>query len=553
MKLLRLLVLLLLGAGCGLVFGFLWRGKTSQSLRIGPVESSASSELGSQPSSRATSGSLATPASTVAEKLHRDLTLSKGVTRWLRWFEALDKAAPADYPALARLARNDKPALRFVTARWVQAYPRHLYDTLVAASQAADATLPVNELGFALFADWAKRDPDAAVAAVNEAAPVGSRADWRMQVASAIVETDPERGLKLMTDWHIENFGPRMTAVAKWAAADPRHAAEFTLQNASGYAARLTIETIGKEWAKSDPAAALNFAATKLDPLSSELAAAALKQWTDRNLPEAAAWLASVEPPTRNRLSPSFVESWGKQDSAAALKWCESNLTGTTLVQSVGGLLKGAAAKDIGQAAQLVSSMAPSLVRAEAAAQVAETWLPEFSSGKPVKAETITWLESLDPDSVRGVLNKVVWRWSSSDPKTLAAFLERQPNAKIPIETYQTLARQLSRDTPLEAVDWAARLPEQAAVLAGAAAFAEWRGSQPEAASKWLNDLPASDTRKATFFQRAIETLAHHPQAAEQFAAMNEADRSAARSVVEKMPDLTPDRQKALLAVLNRK
>src|SRR6185503_19830053 len=99
-------------------------------------------------------------------------------------------------------------------------------------------------------------------AALNEPDDFGTRRQWRWNVAEAVIRQDAERGLGLMAEWHIENYGPSMTAVAKWAAANPQHAAEFTMQHPAGYASQMAMETIGKEWSKSDPKGGLSFAAS---------------------------------------------------------------------------------------------------------------------------------------------------------------------------------------------------------------------------------------------------------------------------------------------------
>jgi hypothetical protein len=340
-----------------------------------------------------------------------------------------------------------------------------------------------------------------------------------------------------------------MTAVAKWAAADPRHAAEFALENPAGFASSLTMETIGKQWAKTDPRRALEFASARPGEFGSVLANAALKEWAGRNLNEAAEWLAGADARTRNRLSPAFVETWAKQDATSALTWCASNLGGSSLVQAVGGVLRGAAEKDVAGAAGLVAEMAPSPARAEAAVAVARKWFPEMHSEKPVKPEAIAWLASLDSDAVKRVVNQVQWGWSVSDPGSMAVFLASASSEQIPTSAYSVLARQMARKNPWEALEWASRLPPDGALGAGGDAFSEWRRSQPEAAMQWLNDLPSTDPRRQPFFQNAIRGLAYELHAAEQLAAMTATERAAARSVIEGM-QLPEDRRARLLEAL---
>jgi hypothetical protein len=535
----------------GLAVGFLWRGKPvpqNPQVVTDRVESIKGTQAKSSRIANRRPRVRFNDDSPLATKLEQDISMSSGVVRWLYWLEALEKAKPSDFPRLVRLAQSNPTTLRFVGAKWAEVAPRHFFDTLVAASTRNDG-FPVNDLGYLLFQEWPKRDPDAAVAALSATNNFGMRNAWRVYAAGAIIETDVERGLRVFADWHIGNHGPRMTAIAKWAAADPQHAAEFTLNNPAGYVSEATIEAVGKEWARSNPAQALEFAVTKHGELASKLAASALKEWAGRDLNAAAQWLAGADPLARNRLSPAFVEAWAKLDANSALTWCEDNLAGSSLVQAVTGVLKGAAAKDVAGAAALVAGMNPSTARAEAAAAVARKWFPDSFSGRTVKPDTIAWLTGLDGDSVKRVLDEITWTWSATDPKTMAAFLEGLKREEVPSYSYTVVARELARNNPAGALEWANRLSGEGALSAGGAAFAEWRTSQPEAATKWLDQLPTGDKRRDAFFKSAIETLAWHPQAAEQLASMSGTERALAKTVLEKMRLPDDHRTKLLAAV----
>jgi hypothetical protein len=485
--------------------------------------------------------------SPLATKLGQDLSMSKGVKAWLLWLEAMEKARPADFPPLARLARNNPAALRFVTARWVEIAPRHLFDTLVAAVRGGNSAFPANELARALFDQWPKKDPDAAIAALNEPGDLGMRELWRHQAAESVIRTDAERGLRLMAEWDIENYGPSMSAITKWAAANPQHAAEFTLQNGVGHAASYAMEAIGKEWAKSDPPAALAFGRANPGYLGTALENAALKQWASRDFDAAGEWLAQADDPTRNHLSPALMETWAKKDPGAALDWCQENLTGSSLARAVSGVVKGVGDKDIPRAADLVAQMDPGPARADAAATVAGLWMPGLSSDKPVSRQMLSWLSGLDPDTCRRALGGIVWQWATTDAKSMAAFVAQASSDRLPDYAESVVARQLVRKAPVEALQWAADLPEGRGLSAGATAFAEWRDSQSELAMKWLSDLPSNDPRREPFFRKAIETLAWHPQASEQLAAMTDADRAAALNVIKSL-DMPEDRRARLLS-----
>jgi hypothetical protein len=549
-------VVIIVGAALGLAVGFAWRGKQASLDQAGAPTAGRYGSLYGKPGKPAKAG---TPKSDrlnddspLATKLEHDLSMSSGVTRWLHWVNALEKAAPGDFPRLFQLARDNPVARRFVAARWAEVAPRHMFGLLVAASKGGNS-LPVNELANILFTEWPKRDPDGAIDALSKGSDFALRPHWRFEVAYAMVDQDIERALRLMADWHADDigFGPSgIAAVSKWARKDPRHAAEFLFSQPPGYSVQSTIDTVGKEWAKIDPVAALEYAKGRPGELSSVLAASAIKEWASKNVGDVADWLAATDDRTRNRLSPAFVEAWAKQDTDGAMSWCAENLTGTSLARAVAGLMRGAAEKDVTGAAALVTGMEPSHARTEAALAVANKWFPNLSSDTRAGPEAVAWLGNLDGDTVKRVVEEVAWGWATSDPRGMAAFIAQSSSDRVPPYAYELLGRELARKSPSESLDWANQLPEDRKLSGGGAAFAEWRSSQPEAAMKWLNELPSSDPRQKAYFESVVRSLAYHPQAAEQLAAMTTAQQTTARGVIEGM-SLPADRRSRLMAALN--
>ena len=554
MKVLINALTILMAAVLGLTVGLAWRAKSGSHSRSADTRARASAPSGvlaTNPAPQVGKFRLirAHDDSPLATKLEQDLSMSTGVTRWLYWLEAIEKAALTDFPRLALLARGNSTATRLLAARWVELGPRHLFDTIVNAGSVLGRGFPVNELASVLFSEWPKQDPEGVVAALRGTNSFGLRSNWRMDIASALIESDPECGLRFMSEGHLHNYGPRMNAVAKWAARDPLHAADVALANPAGYASQFVMETIGKEWAKTDPARALEFASAHPGPLSSMLAGATLKSWAARSLNDASDWLAAADSATRNRLSPAFVEAWAKQDAPAALAWCDANLSGNSQVQAIGGVLNGAAASDIVGAAGLVSDMKPSAARSEAASAVAQKWFPNSFDGKAVPPEAIEWLATLDAESVKQALEQIHFRWSETEPKSMAAFLASSSGAEVRDHVFSNLAKNLARQDPAEALEWASRLSEERGLAAGGTAFVEWRHSQPEAAMSWLRDLPAADARRDSFLRQAVQLLAYEPQAADQLGAFSASERATALEVITKM-SLSVERRARLLEVL---
>lgn len=471
-------------AALGLAIGYTFRGlkveRRPDSHELA-AETSASKTPGAPPTRRFLPGGKlmakrAHDDSPLATQLADDLSRSSRVSRWLYWLEAVEKASLSDFPRLAGLANGDFTATRLVASRWVQLDLRHLFDTLAAAPDGR--TLPVDDLAGVLFQEWARRDPDAAVSALQGTNNLGTREAWRFNVAGYLVEKDPERGLRALSEWGIDNFAPLMSGVARWAAADPRHATEVVLAYPAGYTSQRAIETIGHEWAKTDPAGAMEFACAKPGPLATALASTVLKNWAGRNSQQAADWLARADAITRQRLSPAFVEAWAKIDPNSALAWCESNLAGSSLAQTVGNIVNDAAQRDLAAAAEFVASMKPSAARSESAAAVAKHWFPAWRSGQPVPAAAIAWMAGLDAAAARRALQQVQWKWSSGDPKSMAEFVASAGNDVVPLSADLNVARALVRQNPPDAFAWASRLPADRGLSAGREAFAEWRHAQ---------------------------------------------------------------------------
>jgi hypothetical protein len=553
MKIFLNLLIVAVGATIGFAVGLALKGKSPWVSNTATVRhmNEAGSGFSTNPQFKssftaANRGVIRKDDSPLATKLAEDLSMSSGVTRWLYWLEALEKATPGDCARLAEMAKGNSPLLRLVASRWVEMDPQHMLNTLLTRQGGG---FPTDELQRVLFEEWPKRDMEAAIAALSKKEGSAVPVSWRRSFATTLVEKDPERGLRLMSEWNIENHGPRMTGVKKWAAANPRHAAEFALANPAGYASRMVMDTVGKEWARTDPAAALEFASSKRGELSSILAGSVLKAWTDRNLSEATDWLSKTDAATRNRLSPSFVEGWAKYDAESALKWSEANLTGITFANAAAGVVKGFVDRDLMGAAELVKTMTPSRARGDAATIVLQKWMPNVDAKQGMPSEAMAWLAKLDSESIKHVLDQHQWRWADADAKSLKAFVSSLKPEDVSPNTYSTLARSLARQNPVEALEWAKQLPGRENMQAGYEALSEWQRSQPAAAQEWVRALDPKDPRREPFFAGVVSTIVNSPGGTEQLAAMTGAEKNTARALIEKM-SIPEERRSALLGAL---
>ncbi len=543
MKMFRRFLLLLTCAVIGLAIGFIWRRRLGEN-----GVPAAPATIGAGEDARFSAAPQARELSP-AQKLERELSLATGVTRWLYWMEALERMPVSEFPRLARLAGKDEIALRLLALRWLELDPKSLFEMLANASPVDG--LPVETLGYILVGEWAKRDAAGLTKALKEAPPFPMRDVWRREAAAEITRSDPEAGLRLFADWNIGNFSPSMRGVRKWAAADPRHAAEFLFATPVGYAGQEAMKTVGEEWGKSDPAAALAFAVEKNSLAGRNLAASVLQGWAGRDLPAAADWLLNADPAVRNRLSGPVVAEWAKSDAASALTWAEENLSGASLTEAAASVLKGAAEKDPTAAARLVSAMSPSSARSEAAVEVARKFFPDsISATEPVKPDALAWLRTLDADAAGRVLDRLTWTWADSDARSMAAFLAATPFEDLPASAYVVCGRVLARQNPIDAMEWANSLPEKHQMEGGSDAFANWCQSQPQSAMEWLNQLRQDDRRRAEFLKTAVTYLAYEPNASERLSALPLTDRDTLRALLQ-TADIPEEKRVRLLSGLH--
>lgn len=446
--------------------------------------------------------------SVLAEKLKTDLSISQGVTRWLQWMTAVEKAGPRDYPQLARMAKEMPGALNMLAARWIEKDPKGLFEACRNADESGPG-FPANELAQLLLESWPKTDPDAVLAALRNSP--GLQVGWQFTALNSLFSNRPEEALITMSDLRIDNYGPDIKGVAKWAAADPRHATEVALAHPAGYASQMVLEAIGKEWAKSDPEGALAFAAGKDGAPAAELANQVMRQWVEKDLTKASDWLAAADGSERARLLPAFIEAWGKKDASNALQWCLANTAGSQQAEVITSLVKGTLAQSPDAAAALVVGLDASPLRSKAAVAFASTminkdWWPGFnSSGQSAKPEAIAWLGQLDSDARKQVLSNIYWSWSEHDPKGFADYLRTPAGQVAGPETVNAAARSLVREQPLEAMKWASEAPGETRTDALSQTFQAWTNSQPDAAMDWLGKLPASDPRREALYLGAIE------------------------------------------------
>lgn len=426
------------------------------------------------------------------------LKTETGAKRWLLLVAAAEKATAKDMPGIIRAAGGDDAATRMLAARWAELDPKHMFATLYAEfllPEDSPAALSNRyTLTDALFSEWAKADPSAAIKALNDVPDFPGLSNMRHSVAGQLMKSDVEQGLQAMSDWKIDNYLPDMKSVAEWAAKDPLHAATIAAKYSRGYAGKEVLKHIGKAWATSDPEAGMRFAATLPGELREALGNAILDAWAGKDSEAAARFTAAqTDVAFRNALSQSLVRSWAKKDPAAALAWSDENLTGNARNEAIGDIVKSAAEKDLTTASEIVAGMEAGTAQNRAAASLFETW---FKKGKDQRAAAFEWLESLpDEESRATAMERIQWNWMWEDPQGVRDFITG-PHGKLATgQIIQRVAGTLAAKNPEAAMEWAGKLSADRVADARAAVLQGWMQVRPEGAANYARTLPASPER----------------------------------------------------------
>ena len=182
----------------------------------------------------------------------------------------------------------------------------------------------------------------------------------------------------------------------------------------------------------------------------------------------------------------AFVGAWAETDPEEALAWTLDHLTGNARVGAMSGAVAGLVKKDRDAAVRLVSELPASREKLEAAAAIADSWAPGYSSNKPMPQPAIEWMEDLDSKSLERVLDRVAWRWMDNDRDGMAEFLTKPEAAVANRRVFASLGSQFAQHDPKGAMAWAQRLPDGRVEVAAESVFRSWHRSQPDEAKAWL-------------------------------------------------------------------
>ena len=444
------------------------------------------------------------PTRTFGDTFSKSIRDGAGSKRWLALLSAAEHATAADMPGLVRIAGNDPAMLRMLAARWAELDPKHMLSILYA-----DALLPAGSAdrlpgGFTLrdvlLEEWTKRDLAAAIAALNEVPAFSMRDFFRQKLVNSAMQSDVERGLRLMSEWNITNYIPDLDKVAAWAARDPRHAAEVVMPLSGFFGGPALLKEVGKAWAKGDPAEGIQFAAGLAPGARASLGGEIIGRWAERDLAAAVANAEAQPDAIRAALAPGLVATWGKSDPAIALTWSVQNLKGRTRDEAIGNLVAAFAESDLAAAGALVAGMEPGAAQNRATVAVFETWMKK---GAGEREAALDWLAGVpDAEARRTAFEKVLWTSIIGDPEAVRDVIAGPHGDMASPNMVRMVASIQAGANPEATMEWANGLPAERRENARIGALEGWLNSRPEGATAFVRTLPTATERT-----RAIETV----------------------------------------------
>ena len=331
------------------------------------------------------------------------------------WFNEDPSAALSALDSLADRSNRDSWQ-RTLLRRWSAANREAAWDWVLAQPRSARrATLLVQ-----VAAAVAEDSPSEMLEIASTLDPE-ERRSIAQQVLRVWARTDPRAALAALE----EMADPQLTQTAQhsvissWTQSDPRSAFEWVrAQPPSSGQSSLLATTLGA-YATSDPERALALASNLDGGHRSRAIETILRQWANEDPLAAAAWLDSSSDKTSAAVS-AVVGGYTKLDPEAAFDWLMDQSAGAQL-QSVSTVVRDVAAKSPAAARRLIERIDDREARQIAGSQLMSTWV-ETDPRAAVRA-----IARMDDDLSQQLYQSAFRSWSGFDREGATAFLNQIP------------------------------------------------------------------------------------------------------------------------------
>lgn len=176
-----------------------------------------------------------------------------------------------------------------------------------------------------------------------------------------------------------------------------------------------------------------------------------------------------------------IAEAQLRRGTAEATSWAESLPEGDIKAAAFDQVAENFVKSDPAGAAEWVAEHATSDYAQRAVREIAE----EFGRTDPTAA--IAWAEQLPEESQRGAMSETLDQWTRADPVAASEYLETMETSSARDAAVQSFARQLDREDPAVAADWAATIAnDETRIDTLRDVGSSWMRTDAEGAKAWL-------------------------------------------------------------------
>ena len=342
-------------------------------------------------------------------------------------------------------------------------------DEFASEAEKLDA-LPFNERILAsvlLFGKWAEVDPTAAMAFTDSMGMAG--AFVRPTVLQGWASTDPVNAAKYYTD------NPGQFAMMNMMGG--RGARGMGGQGAAGI--------IAGEWAKQDPAGAMEWA-SGLKSNSGDAMTAVITQVAKTDPSKAAEMLGGMAAEEQGGAYEMIARQWGAKSFAEASAWA-NGLPEEQRSAAMSAAIEGLAQSDPESAASEISKMTDADARRDAVPTVARNYARTDVRG------SMDWLNSLgDDEAKKDSMREVMPIWAASDSEAALGFIKSQTSPEVKDRAAETYVWSNRTTPPAQLAEVAGMITEEGSRnRATGVVAARWMQEDKEGATQFINGSTA--------------------------------------------------------------
>ena len=262
----------------------------------------------------------------------------------------------------------------------------------------------------------------------------------------------------------MDQFMSTNLLMARYAEIDPEKALKFA-SGSSGFERMMGTTSILRSWASKDPVAAGEYLVkTVLD--------SGVDDWQMR------------------RSASSVASEWVRQDPDEALKWAKA-LPDEVRGDALNNVVQHFTSENPLKAADIAMSL-----EGESQERALRSIADQWSRTNP--EEALNWAVTLEGETKSEAMEEALENWASQDPDAAVAFmgdLTSSEQERFVPEVAERWARR-DADSAQAAAQWVSDFPDsEGKVRATGEVVEAWMRSDPTAASTWLGDQPAGESK----------------------------------------------------------